>query len=261
MLALLVLLALGSSGGDPELDAAVTSTTSPERSTGSDPSTDSTRPAEPTGPTRPPTTATTATPSTAAPATVPPGAGAVAVTSVIDGDTIDVAGGERVRLIGIDSPERGACGYAEASAALRSLIGRRPVVLVPGARDDRDRYGRLLRYVEVDGVDANLEMLRRGHAIARYDSRDGYGRHAREDAYVAASNAAHRLCDRTAGAPRTTLAPDPALGFTGGAGGTDPRFGTCRAAIAAGYGPYVRGVDPEYDWYSDADRDGTVCER
>ena len=42
---------------------------------------------------------------------------------------------------------------------------------------------------------------------------------------------------------------------------TDPRFGTCREANAAGYGPYRRGVDPEYDWYQDRDHDGLVCER
>jgi hypothetical protein len=40
----------------------------------------------------------------------------------------------------------------------------------------------------------------------------------------------------------------------------DPKYGTCRAAIAAGYGPYVRGKDPEYSWYRDADKDGVVCE-
>lgn len=44
------------------------------------------------------------------------------------------------------------------------------------------------------------------------------------------------------------------------AGGLDPRFDTCKAAIAAGFGPYVSGVDPEYDWYRDGDSDGTVCE-
>jgi hypothetical protein len=44
-------------------------------------------------------------------------------------------------------------------------------------------------------------------------------------------------------------------------GGTDPRFDTCRAANAAGYGPYRRGADPEYDWYQDRDHDGRVCER
>ncbi|MFD1373675.1 excalibur calcium-binding domain-containing protein [Actinoplanes sichuanensis] len=44
-------------------------------------------------------------------------------------------------------------------------------------------------------------------------------------------------------------------------GGTDPRFSTCKAANSAGYGDYVRGVDPEYDWYQDRDGDGIVCER
>ncbi|WP_432520570.1 GmrSD restriction endonuclease domain-containing protein [Kineococcus sp. SYSU DK006] len=41
---------------------------------------------------------------------------------------------------------------------------------------------------------------------------------------------------------------------------TDPDFGTCKAANAAGYGPYVQGRDPEYGFYRDADGDGTVCE-
>ncbi|MEU8656566.1 excalibur calcium-binding domain-containing protein [Actinoplanes philippinensis] len=42
--------------------------------------------------------------------------------------------------------------------------------------------------------------------------------------------------------------------------GTDPRFKTCAAANDAGYGDYVKGVDPEYDWYRDRDGDGVVCE-
>jgi hypothetical protein len=42
---------------------------------------------------------------------------------------------------------------------------------------------------------------------------------------------------------------------------TDPRFRTCGAANDAGFGDYVRGVDPEYDWYQDRDSDGVVCER
>jgi hypothetical protein len=41
---------------------------------------------------------------------------------------------------------------------------------------------------------------------------------------------------------------------------TDPRFPTCKAANAGGYGDYVRGVHPEYDWYQDRDGDGVVCE-
>lgn len=41
----------------------------------------------------------------------------------------------------------------------------------------------------------------------------------------------------------------------------DPRFRTCGDANASGYGDYISGVDPEYDWYMDRDRDGIVCER
>jgi len=52
---------------------------------------------------------------------------------------------------------------------------------------------------------------------------------------------------------------------SGGDGGnydaqTDPSFGTCKEAKANGYGPYYAGIDPEYDWYRDADSDGIVCE-
>ena len=41
--------------------------------------------------------------------------------------------------------------------------------------------------------------------------------------------------------------------------GTDPRFPTCKAANAAGYGPYYSGRDVEYGWYRDANSDGKVC--
>lgn len=44
-------------------------------------------------------------------------------------------------------------------------------------------------------------------------------------------------------------------------GGLDPRFRSCKAALSAGYGPYVRGKHAEYSWYRDGDSDGVVCER
>lgn len=109
---------------------------------------------------------------------------------VIDGDTVDVRAAdgtaERVRVIGIDAPERDECGYAEAADAMADLVEGRAVELVPGARDDRDRYDRLLRYLDVDGTDAGLRLIERGLAVARYDSRDGHGRHDREDDYIEA---------------------------------------------------------------------------
>ncbi|MFP4636620.1 MAG: thermonuclease family protein [Nitriliruptoraceae bacterium] len=120
------------------------------------------------------------------------------VVEVIDGDTIGVERSdgvrERVRLIGIDTPERGECGYQRASAAMAAYVDGATVELVAGARDDRDAYDRLLRYVDVDGVDVELELIEAGLAVARYDSRDGYGRHDREDAYVAADARYEHVC-------------------------------------------------------------------
>lgn len=110
------------------------------------------------------------------------------VTHVVDGDTVDLDNGETVRLVGIDTPERGECGYDEARDALVDLVDGKRITL--GASDeDRDRYDRLLRYVDVGKVDAGLQLIKQGLAIARYDSRDGYGRHPREDHYVKADRA------------------------------------------------------------------------
>lgn len=111
------------------------------------------------------------------------------VSRIVDGDTLDVSGVGRIRVIGIDAPERGECGYESATAAISVLVLGREVTLVPGAVDDADRYGRLLRYVDVGDRDAGLALIEDGWAIARYDSRDGYGRHPREDVYVAADEA------------------------------------------------------------------------
>lgn len=41
----------------------------------------------------------------------------------------------------------------------------------------------------------------------------------------------------------------------------DPRFSFCYEAISNGYGDYIYGVNPEFEWYDDRDRDGIVCER
>ena len=63
------------------------------------------------------------------------------------------------------------------------------------------------------------------------------------------------------GPEQSVPAPPPSTVPKAPAGSTDPQFGTCREANAAGYGPYRAGSDPEYDWYQDRDHDGLVCER
>lgn len=106
------------------------------------------------------------------------------VSEVIDGDTLVIASGEHVRLIGVDTPERGACGYDSATRALRRLAAGREVVLVdPAGVQDRDRFDRLLRFVEVGGRDAGFVLIQAGLARARFDSRDGLDPHPREDRY------------------------------------------------------------------------------
>ena len=176
------------------------------------------------------------------------------VTNVVDGDTIDVTGGQRVRIIGIDTPEKGHCGYGEATANMRDLVQGKNVVLTAGARDDTDKYGRILRYVDLpDGTDAGLAQITGGFAIARYDSRDGYGHHPREEQYVAADTGAAARCIGAAApsAPATTAPAAPSAGTA--------YFANCAAARAAGAAPLHAG-DAGYRAGLDRDGDGVACE-
>lgn len=63
--------------------------------------------------------------------------------------------------------------------------------------------------------------------------------------------------------PAEVIAPAPAAPVAPVApvaGADDPKFTSCKAALAAGYGPYTK-ADPEYGWYRDGDGDGIVCEK
>ncbi|MBA2474353.1 MAG: thermonuclease family protein [Actinobacteria bacterium] len=92
------------------------------------------------------------------------------VLHAVDGDTLavrlDSGREERVRLIGIDTPERGECYAGRATGAARALADDRPVLLVGDAtQDTRDRYGRLLAYAWVDGRrDLGFQLVVRGLA-------------------------------------------------------------------------------------------------
>ena len=93
------------------------------------------------------------------------------IRSVTDGDTVrvDYAGGSNVpvRLIGINSPETGECFAAEASGALRNLIGDQQVWMVTDV-NEVDQFNRLLRYLyRGDGLFVNEWMVRNGYALAR----------------------------------------------------------------------------------------------
>lgn len=120
------------------------------------------------------------------------------LVKIVDGDTIDVKGStdvvQRVRLVGLDTAEPGECGFREASEALAQLIGTNKINLSPAGTDDKDRYGRLLRYVDVEGRDVGLELIKGGYGIAAYDSRTKYPKHAREDSYISADESSSNFC-------------------------------------------------------------------
>ena len=118
------------------------------------------------------------------------------VTRVIDGDTLEARIGlrrERVRLIGIDAPERGRC-YADRAASRLTTLALNKRVLLRGdpTQQTRDRYGRLLAYVDVAGVaDAGALLIAGGYAksytygrvefvrVDKYEAREAAARTAK----------------------------------------------------------------------------------
>ena len=94
------------------------------------------------------------------------------VTQVIDGDTINVNGKTLVRLIGINSPEKGQCFYSESRQATSKFLHGKSVYLEKEITG-QDDYGRLLRYVFLpaagdrdDNLLVNDYIVRQGWAQA-----------------------------------------------------------------------------------------------
>lgn len=95
------------------------------------------------------------------------------VSRVIDGDTIALENGQIVRYIGMDAPEIHTskkakliqCFGQQAAEINRELVEGKQVDLVKDI-SETDTYGRLLRYVYVDGVFVNDQLVRQGYAHA-----------------------------------------------------------------------------------------------
>jgi endonuclease YncB( thermonuclease family) len=99
-------------------------------------------------------------------AITPPQGEVATVTSVIDGDTIDVTlngVGYRVRYVGVNTPERDEPCYSDARNFNASLVQGRTVTMVRDS-SNTDRYGRLLRYIYADGVFVNEQLVINGFA-------------------------------------------------------------------------------------------------
>jgi endonuclease YncB( thermonuclease family) len=132
------------------------------------------------------------------------------VVKWIDGDTVRTTAGD-IRLIGMDSPERGERCYQQATrnVAQQAPVGSTVSLVKVRGRDNVDRYGRKLRYVQRGSVDVGLRQIRAGFADAAYDS-GSYGTHPRRANYRRTDRLhADRSCVPAAPAPVPSPTCDP----------------------------------------------------
>ncbi len=166
----------------------------------------------------------------------------------VDGDTVRLSGGASVRVIGVDTPERGQCGYDQAKAFTQRFISGGFTLKNSPTTDDTDRYDRKLRYVKnTKGQDLGTRLIKRGLAIARYDSTDGYDWHTKQRKYHRLDRKFDHKC------PGTHSKPNNKKPNTSGS------YRNCDAARADGAAPIHRG-DPGYGPHLDRDGDGVGCE-
>jgi micrococcal nuclease len=85
------------------------------------------------------------------------------VVRVIDGDTILINTNEKIRLSGIDTPEKEECHFQESKSRLEELILNKEIFLEKDY-SNKGRYGRLLRYVHLEDLEINSLMVSEGYA-------------------------------------------------------------------------------------------------
>ena len=139
-------------------------------------------------------------------AAMPPGAEAVTVASITDGDTLDVRADDgsvfEVRIIGTNTPERGECFADEATRVLAALAPTGSRIGMTSDVSDIDQFDRLLRYLWVGAMSINEETVRRGAALSRSYPPDTAMTERFDDAQAAAKEAELGLWSPTACGPR-----------------------------------------------------------
>ncbi len=102
------------------------------------------------------------------------------VDYVVDGDTFELVGGTKVRLLLVDTPEttqgKNDCYGQEAKAFTISQIAGKTVELSYDEASCTDRFGRTLAYVKVDGVELNSALAQQGYACFLYVKPGGAAR-------------------------------------------------------------------------------------
>ena len=135
------------------------------------------------------------------------------VSKVVDGDTITMSNGEKVRLIQIDTPELASkeCYGIQAKSELSKLLNQAGEISLTSDPnlDEVDKYGRLLRYVFIGNTNLNLKLIEIG-AAAPYFYRGEKGIYAAQF-LKAAQTAQKRKLGMWGMCPGTRLSPNNAV--------------------------------------------------
>jgi micrococcal nuclease len=177
-----------------------------------------------------------------------PGSVQAAVARVIDGDTLVLRGGSRVRLVQIDATELGSgeCYSRKAARVLRELLPAGTAVRLEAdpSLDAVDGYGRLLRYVFRGKLNVNLELVRRGAATVWF-YRGDRGRYAAR--LLAAARAARAARRGMWGSCQVVWDPEGPATAYGGGSSPPPTAGDGGGAGGSGGGSAGSGCHPSYD--------------
>ncbi|MCA2981732.1 MAG: thermonuclease family protein [Myxococcaceae bacterium] len=109
------------------------------------------------------------------------------VKRAIDGDTLELTDGRRVRLLLVDTPETTGgkmdCFGAQAVQFTSERVTGQMVELTYDERGCTDRFGRTLAYVKVGGVELNRALVEQGYACTLYVSPAGSSRRDEFETY------------------------------------------------------------------------------
>jgi micrococcal nuclease len=116
------------------------------------------------------------------------------VAHVIDGDTIELDTGDKVRYLLVNAPEttngHHDCYGQEAADFNTGLVDGKQVSLTYDPAQCKDKYGRWLAYVSVGGTDVNKALMQAGYACELYISPGGTSRKSEFDDYEAVAKTA-----------------------------------------------------------------------
>ena len=178
---------------------------------------------------------------------VPTSATQFQVARINDGDTITTSSGEKIRLLQIDTPELSPaeCYGEQAQKLLSTLIGKSSITLESDpVSDNKDQFGRSLRYVKVGKININLKLVQMG-AATPYFYKGEKGKYSVE-LLKAAQNAKAKKIGLWKACPLTKLDPSkPAI--TGPTMTTLTSNNSTRAKCDPNYQGCIPAYPPDLD--------------